>query len=51
MKLGRIMAEKEGAMKYRKWDAKTKGMIVLEGLRGKPADINQLHESLWCHGN
>lgn len=22
-------------MKYRKWDAKTKGMIVLEGLKGK----------------
>ena len=24
-------------MHYRKWDAKTKGMIVLEGLKGKPA--------------
>ena len=23
-------------MKYRKWDVKTKGMIVLEGLKGKP---------------
>ena len=23
-------------MKYRKWDAKTKGIIVLEGLKGKP---------------
>jgi hypothetical protein len=34
----RIVAGKEGetAMKYRKWDAKTKGMIVLEGLKGKP---------------
>ena len=33
----RIMAgeREETAMKYRKWDAKTKGMIVLEGLKGK----------------
>jgi putative transposase len=23
-------------LKYRKWDAKTKGMIVMEGLKGKP---------------
>jgi transposase-like protein len=23
-------------MHYRKWDAKTKGIIVLEGLKGKP---------------
>jgi transposase-like protein len=23
-------------MKYRKWDAKRKGIIVLEGLKGKP---------------
>ena len=34
----RIVVGKEGetAMKYRKWDAKTKGMIVPEGLKGKP---------------
>jgi transposase-like protein len=30
------MAEEETAMKRRKWDPKTKAMIVIEGLRGKP---------------
>jgi len=29
------MAERETAMKRRKWDAKTKAMIVMEGLKGK----------------
>jgi len=32
-------------MKIRKWDAKTKAMIVLEGLKGKPvATICQEHQ-------
>ena len=30
------MAERETAMKRRKWDPKTKAMIVMEGLKGKP---------------
>ena len=34
----RIVAGEKGetVMKHHKWDAKTKGMIVLEGLKGKP---------------
>ena len=32
-------------MKKRKWDAKTKAMIVLQGLKGKPiAEICQEHQ-------
>ncbi len=41
-------------MKYRKWDAKTKAMIVLEGLKGKPVrdicveyQISQTQYYLW----
>ncbi len=30
------MAEQETAMKRRKWDPKTKAMIVMEGLKGNP---------------
>ena len=30
------MAERKTAMKRRKWDPKTKAMIVVEGLKGKP---------------
>ena len=32
-------------MKKRKWDAKTKAMVVLQGLKGKPiAEICQEHQ-------
>ena len=41
-------------MKIRKWDAKTKAMIVLEGLKGKPVamicqehQISQRQYDLW----
>jgi transposase-like protein len=30
------MAERKAAMKRRKWDAKAKALIVLQGLKGKP---------------
>jgi hypothetical protein len=30
------MAEKRTAMNRRKWDPKTKALIVMEGLKGKP---------------
>jgi transposase-like protein len=35
-------------MKNRKWDAKTKAMVVLQGLKGKPVvEICQEHQI--CH--
>jgi hypothetical protein len=42
-------------MKYRKWDIKTKGMIILEGLKGKVVSeicleyqISQTQYYCWC---
>jgi transposase-like protein len=42
-------------MQRRKWDAKTKAMIVLEGLKGKPVaelctehQISQAQYYQWC---
>ena len=42
-------------MKYRKWDVKTKGMIILEGLKGKVVSeicleyqISQTQYYRWC---
>jgi len=37
--------EEETAMKNRKWDAKTKALIVMEGIKGKPVtEICQEHQ-------
>ena len=48
------MAERKKAMKRRKWDPKTKAMIVMEGLKGKPVaeiciehQISQTQNYLW----